>query len=284
MLSSIRRLALPILSLLFGPSFCAEEPKLTIPGVKENIEFAAPDGVSQKLDVFVPEGDGPFPTCILVHGGGWTNGNKRVYITPIFEPLTKAGFVWFSINYRLSPKYRWPACADDVAAAVKWVRAHAAEYKVDPKRIALIGESAGAHLAAWVGMKDDPETRVAAVVPFYIPSDLEHQSRKAGKALDAFKSLLDFTELNDEAYKKLHDASPINFVRPGLPPFLLLHGDKDQLVPYEQSTMLQEKLKAAGNTCELITIPGGVHGMGGWDKLKSDYRDQLVKWLKEKLK
>src|SRR5258708_2167758 len=132
------RMLLGLALLASRQLFCADEPKLNIDGATENIEFAAPGGVSLKLDAYVPDGPGPFSTCILVHGGGWRNGNKRVYITPLFEPLTKAGFVWFTINYRLAPAHRWPACAEDVAAAVKWVKAHAIEYKVDPKRIALI--------------------------------------------------------------------------------------------------------------------------------------------------
>ena len=271
------------LGLLAGQSFGAEEPKLNIPGAKENIEFSAPGGVSLTLDAHVPDGPGPFATCILVHGGGWINGNKRVYITPLFEPLTKAGFVWFTINYRLAPAHRWPDCGDDVTAAVKWVKAHAAEYKVDPKRIALIGESAGAHLVAWVGTQNDPETRVAAVVPFYLPGDLELQTKKTGKIDAPLVALLNVTELDDAARKTLRAASPIDQIKPGLPPFLLIHGDHDVTVPYEQSTLFQAKMKAAGNVCDLITIPGGAHGMGGWDKLKSDYREQLEKWLHDKI-
>ena len=269
--------------LLASQLFCADEPKLNIDGVKENIEFAAPDGGSLKLDAHVPDGPGPFAACILVHGGGWRNGNKRVYITPLFEPLTKAGFVWFTVNYRLAPAHRWPACAEDVAAAVKWVKAHAAEYKVDPKRIALIGESAGAHLVAWIGTQKDPETSVAAVVPFYSPGDLELQTKKTGTVGDAMGALLGLTELNEDARKALRAASPIDQIKAGMPPFLLIHGDNDQMVPYEQSPLFQAKMKAAGNVCDLITVPGGGHGMGGWDKLKSDYREQLVKWLREKL-
>jgi len=165
--------------LLATNSFSADEPKLTLPGVKEDIEFASPGGISLKLDAFIPDGPGPFPACILVHGGGWKNGNKRVYITPLFEPLAKSGFAWFAINYRLAPEHRWPACADDVKAGIKWVKAHAAEYKIDPNRIALIGESAGAQLAAFVAAQNDADTRVAAVVPFYCPADFELIARTA---------------------------------------------------------------------------------------------------------
>src|SRR5262249_38414455 len=108
-----------------------------IPGLRENIEFARAGGESLTLDAYVPDGAGPFPPCILVPGGGFMRGDKQTFITPIFAPLAKAGFTWFTINYRLAPKHRWPACADDVATAIRWVRAHAAEYKVDPRRIAI---------------------------------------------------------------------------------------------------------------------------------------------------
>jgi acetyl esterase/lipase len=129
----------------------AEEKPFTFPGLKQDIEFAKVGDVSLTLDAFVPEGSGPFATCILVHGGGFTKGDKHSFITPLFEPLAKAGFTWFTINYRLAPQHRWPACAEDVASAIRWVKAHAADYKVDVNRIAIIGESAGGHLVSWAG-------------------------------------------------------------------------------------------------------------------------------------
>ena len=248
---------------------------------KTDIEFAQPGGVSLTLDAFVPEGDGPFAACILVHGGGFTKGDKTSFIKPLFEPLSKAGFVWFTINYRLAPQNRYPACVEDVASAVRWVKAHAKEYKVDAGKIALIGESAGGHLVSLVGVRGEGETRVAAVVPFYGPHDLVFQceSRKAlGPSMEA---LFGLTELNDDARKILHEASPSTYVKAGLPPFLLIHGDKDDKVPYAQSPMFQEKMKAAGNVCDLITIPGGIHGMGSWDKLGSDYATQMIEWLRK---
>jgi alpha-L-fucosidase 2 len=98
------------------------------------------------------------------------------------------------------------------------------------------------------------------------------------------QALLGLTELNDEAWKRLREASPSSYVRGGTPPFLLIHGDKDAQVPYAQSPRFQEQMKAAGNVCDLITIPEGAHGMGGWDKLGSDYRQQMVAWLKKTLK
>lgn len=248
--------------------------------LKTDVEFAKAGGVSLTLDAFVPEGEGPFPTAILVHGGGFVRGNKQTYIKPLFEPLSKAGFTWFTINYRLAPDYKFPAQAEDVEAAIKWVRAHAKEYKVDLKRIALIGESAGGHLVSYVGTDNTPELGLAAVIPFYAPHDLETRARESGKISASMTALLGLTELNEDSLRKLHDASPISHVKKGLPPFLLIHGTKDAQVPYDQSVKFQEKMKAAGNTCELFTIPDGGHGMGGWDKAHPEYKDKVVSWLK----
>src|SRR5689334_16842911 len=118
-------------------------------GLEGDIEYGKAADVSLKLDAWIPEGNGPFVAVNLVHGGGWNHGDKADNFRWVFEPLSKAGFAWFSVNYRLAPKYLYPAAIDDVLLAVKYVEAHAAEYRVDPKRIALSGESAGGHIVAY---------------------------------------------------------------------------------------------------------------------------------------
>ena len=278
----MKRLAL-LLSLLLTTALHAADKSFDLPGMKHDIEFAKVGDVSLTLDAYVPEGAGPFATCILVHGGGFTKGDKQSFIKPLFEPLAKAGFVWFTINYRLAPQHQWPACADDVATAIKWVKAHAADFKADPKRIALIGESAGGHLVSWAGVTGEGETRVAAVVPFYAPHDLVVQV-KMRNALGGLAGLIGSEEMNDATMKKLADMSPMNRIKPGLPPFLQIHGDKDDKVPHSQSVEFEKKMKAAGNSCETITTPGGIHGMGGWEKLGSDYQAKLIEWLRKTLK
>jgi len=252
--------------------------------LKTDIEFARPGGVSLTLDAFVPEGKGPFPTCILVHGGGFTRGDKTSFIKPLFEPLSQAGFTWFTINYRLAPTNRFPANIEDTEAAIRWVKAHAKEYKVDTKRIAIIGESAGGHIVSLVGVRAKGETSVAAVVPIYAPHDLEFQVKARDALGPSMEALFGLTELNDAAWKVLREASATSYLRKGLPPYLLIHGTKDDKVPYEQSVKFQEKMKALGNACDFITIKDGGHGMGGWAKLNSDYQEQLIAWLKKTLK
>lgn len=265
-------LALPILALAFTAR--AE--------LKTDIEFAKPGGVSLTLDAFVPDGPGPFPTCILVHGGGFTKGDKTSFIKPLFEPLGQAGFAWFTINYRLAPGYKWPACLDDVESAIRWVRSHAKEYKVDTARIALIGESAGGHLVSMAGVRSHGDTALAAVVPFYAPHDLVFQCENRHSVGAGLAGLFGISEeLNDAARRVLREASSTTYLKAGLPPFLLIHGDKDDKVPYEQSPRFQKQTRELGNTCDLITIPGGSHGMGGWSKLGSKYAEEMIAWLRK---
>lgn len=272
-----------LLSLLFISILHAADAPFNVPGLKKDIEFTKAGDVSLTLDAYVPQGEGPFATCILVHGGGFTKGNKHTFITPLFEPLTKAGFVWFTIDYRLAPQHQWPACAEDVNAAIKWVKAHAAEYKVDVKRIALIGESAGGHLVSWAGVTATDETKVAAVVPFYAPHDLVPHVKRRNE-MRGLGDLIGSSEMSEVNFKKLEQMSPSQFVKPGLPPFLQIHGDADTTVAHEQSVQFEAKMKAAGNSCETITVPGGGHGMGGWSKLNSDYAEQMIAWLRKTLK
>lgn len=275
---------LGFLTILFALTLhAADKPVVNIPGLKQDIEFAKAGDVSLTLDAFVPEGAGPFVTCILVHGGGFTKGDKQTFITPLFEPLAKAGFTWFTINYRLAPQHQWPACVDDTASAIKWVKAHAAEYKVDVNRIAIIGESAGGYLVSALGVTGKGETRVAAVVPFYAPHDLVTHVKRRNE-LRGLAGLIGRDTLDEETWSKLAIISPSLQMRSGLPPFLLIHGDADTTVDYDQSVQFQAKMKAAGNSCDLITVPGGGHGMGGWAKLNSDYAAQMIAWLRQTLK
>jgi pectinesterase len=258
-------------------SDCAAKARL-----RKDIEYSRAGDESLRLDACVPEGQGLFPAVIMVHGGGWSNGDKTQGVNPLFASISHARLGWFSINYRQAPKHRYPASVEDVETAIRWVKQHAAEFKVDPERLALLGESAGGHLVAWAVVRAKDDTRVAAAVPFYAPVDLESDTERRGGLSLSLRDLFGRSyEVNDEVTKLLREASPINFVHAGLPPFLLVHGTADMSVPYSQSVQLQTKLKAAGVPCDLITIDDGVHGMGRWED--TSYRDKVVKWIVEKL-
>src|SRR5204862_5178920 len=133
----------------------------------KDIVYREVQGIALLMDAHLPDGAGPFPAAILVHGGGWVAGDKQQYITYIFQPLSDSGFAWFSINYRLAPEFKFPDDSDDVESAISFVRKNAAMYKVDPGKIALIGESAGGHLVSYVGARSGRSARVAAVVSMY---------------------------------------------------------------------------------------------------------------------
>jgi alpha-L-fucosidase 2 len=272
-----------MMRLLFW--FCAAAAALTAAEFKTDIEFAKPDGVSLTLDASIPDGAGPFPAVIVVHGGGFVRGDKQTYVKPLFPVLTGAGFTWFTINYRLAPRYRFPAPVRDVESAVKWVKQNARAYKVDPKRIALVGESAGGHLVAYVGVTSAPQLGIAAVVPFYAPHDFVGRARQMGIGETTQQFLGIGKEMTRENVAVMNNASPYAHVKPGLPPFLLIHGTVDKLVPYSQSTRMQRKLKDAGVRCDLYTVDGGEHGMGSWEKLgKHEWKTYLGDWLKQALR
>lgn len=253
-------------------------------GLRKDLEYSQAGGESLRLDACLPDGDGPFPAAILVHGGGWASGDKTERIDPLFAPLLKAGVGWFSINYRHAPKHRYPLAVEDVEAAVRWVKKHAAELKIDPQRLALAGESAGGHLVAMAAVRATDETRVAAVVPVYAPVDLESDTQRRGGLSISLRGLFGRTQMNDETVRLLREASPINYVRAGLPPFLLVHGTADMSVLYSQSVQLRTKLQAAGVECDLITIDDGVHDMRRWEDLSPDYKDRIAAWIAAKLR
>ena len=257
---------------------------LTAATVQADLEYGKAGDVSLRLDACVPDGPGPFPAVILVHGGAWNSGDKtggsgKGLIAPMFEPLTRGGFVWFSINYRLAPQHPYPACIEDVETAIRWVKVHAAEFHVDPNRIALSGESAGGHLVALAAVRAAGATRVAAVVPFYGPFDLVGGLRAGDLLRPPLQQLFGSEKLDRATAVRLHEASPIEHVKPGLPPFLLVHGSEDARVSHRQSEDFQAALRKAGVTCDLITVPGGGHGMKSWATLGSDYQAQVVAWL-----
>lgn len=244
--------------------------------VTNNIEYVKRSSGPLLLDVSIPEGPGPFPAVIVVHGGGFTHGNKRMFTTPIFEPLSYGRFAWFTIDYRLAPAVRAQEQVDDVLSALAWVHQHTAEYRVDRQRIALMGESAGAYLVDYAAAVAPKETPIAGVVSFYGPADLaiQFKDKPVPDGLKAFFS------------DGLQKMSPVNMVREGMPPFLLLHGTADELVPYEESPKFCEALKAHGNQCDLYTIPGARHGMSRWEEHadQQGYKFQVIGWLTRTLK
>ena len=251
----------------------------------KDVEYGEAAGVHLLLDAQIPDGEGPFPAAILVHGGGWVAGDKQQYITYIFKPLSSTGIAWFSINYRLAPQFKFPADADDVEAAIRFVKANAKKYKVDPKRIALIGESAGGHLVSYVGARNRPDSRVAAVVSMYGIHDFISAAVAWKPVPHEILDLFGIQSVDAESAPALIKASPITYISPDMPPFLLIHGSSDEDVPYAQSVEMCKKMKDAGAHCDLITVKGAPHGMDHWEPRPEFrwYKKALTDWLQKTL-
>ncbi|MBE7535344.1 MAG: alpha/beta hydrolase [Anaerolineales bacterium] len=246
--------------------------------VERDVTYCAMDGVALKMDVYYPsENDGRFAVTMFVHGGGWSSGDKSKGAGATELPaLQKAGFLAVAINYRLAPEYVFPAMIEDAKCAVRFLRAHADEYNLDPNRIGVFGGSAGGHLVSMLGVTDesagfdvgeylDQSSRVQAVVDMFGPADLTasvaNDSETVRNAFGNFDLAL---------------ASPVTYVSADDPPFLILHGEKDPLVPMAQSEELLAKLQAAGVPAELVQVANAAHGFKPVGGEISPSREEIV--------
>ena len=233
--------------------------------LEEDVPYRQVDGETLKLDVARPKaGDGPFPCVVFIHGGGWRAGDKHDFRAGIFGVATQ-GVVGVSVQYRFAPRHPFPAQLDDVKAAVRYVRDHAKELKVDPDRIAALGGSAGAHLALMLATTSDEDPRdatsaaVKAAVSLAGPVDLTRRYPDASRYM-----LEDFLGQDHKADRAVQEkASPLFHLNAGDAPVLLIHGTKDELVPYDQIPTFAVACKNAGVEAEVFTIEGGGHGGGG---------------------
>lgn len=224
----------------------------------DQIYARRPDG-NLPADVYVPAGEGPFPGVIVIHGGGWANG-ERSDMRRVAEHLAASGFVAINITYRLLPAHRFPAQIHDCKAAVRWARVHARRLRLDPERLAAFGYSAGAHLALLLGTTGPGEglegvvstisSRVQAVVAGSGPSDLRGYENS-----QLISQLLGGPEAGREQLYAA--ASPITHVSGDDAPTLLYHGLQDAVVRYEQSEAMAAALRLAGVPAKLIATPFG---------------------------
>jgi acetyl esterase/lipase len=230
---------------------------------QENVSYGSVNGTDLLVDIYQSPARGTksSPAVVLIHGGGWTDLDKST-TRAMGQFLARSGYVAFSVNYRLfhGTENRWPAQLDDVQRAVRWVRANAAKYNVDPERIGAFGHSAGAQLAALLGMeetRDNSEpslasysSKVQAVVDVSGPSDFT-----IGHNADGTGFLARFLGADYSTHPEVwREASPAFRVSKGDAPFLILHGTQDQEVPISQAQELFEKLQSAGVPVSFIKI------------------------------
>lgn len=240
--------------------------------VQKDITYCSPGGTPQLLDVYTPQDNQKtHPLIIHVHGGSWVGGSKSDdNMMPVIAALTDKGFTVASINYRLAPDYKFPAQIQDVKCAIRYMRANASKYSINPAKIGLLGESAGGHLSALAGLSQNVQEfnsdenasvsdQVSAVVDLFGPANLV--SFTAGSSILA-KALPTFLGSYSAAA-----ASPTNYIDPSDPPMLIIHGDSDTLVPLSQSQELLSALQTTGVTSSLITVKNAGHGL---DLVKGD--------------
>jgi len=256
------------------------------PAQQQNPPFLQPDNVEIQrdlvyssvgsgelhLDLFLPkEGAGPFPAVVYIHGGGWTGGNKSAFQRQAAYMATK-GYVGACMEYRLSGEARYPAAVHDSKAAVRWLRANAARYRIDAKRMGAAGGSAGGHLVAFLGTTGEKKefegqggnagvsTRVRAVAAFNPVLDMT-MVRMRDPAASASGALEKFLGASYAERPDLYaEASPTTHVSRDSAAFLFLHGTADTTVPYQQSVEMMKKLKEAGVYADLFSAEDARHG------------------------
>lgn len=267
-----------------GPAMTSRPPSQpnTPAGVKafRDVQYATVGNIKLRMDVLVPTAQsaasagspaGPLPLVVFIHGGGWRMGSKEANRARFLVPR---GYVVASINYRLTPQASWPAQIEDCKAAIRYLRAHASDYSIDPERVGVFGTSAGGHLAALLGTSGeikgleggvgectDQSSRVQAVVDFFGPADFPNfQATPQVEAIITSPKDGLFRGTADEIHKMAVEASPVTHATKDDPPFLICHGDKDTTVPIRQSELLETALKKAGVDVTFHVVKGAGHG------------------------
>ena len=257
-------------------SSCAEYAPPHEHGEKiyRNVLFASPGGHPLRMDLYVPPTVEAAPVVIWIFGGSWRIGSKAYHVN--VRDLTRHGMAVAAIQYRLSGTATYPAQIEDCAEALRWLQSHGSHYHIDPSRIGLSGESAGGHLAALLGtMKGTPSVR--AVFAMYPPTDLVTLGRKYANPQQPSDIDRLFGGPIEQKLKAAREVSPVNHVTSSSPPFLLMHGSLDELVPLQQSEKLNNRLHDAGVESTLIVVPGKGH----WFRLTEDQLKKVADFFRQ---
>jgi acetyl esterase/lipase len=301
-----RLAALSVVVALVGPTFGQEVER------KRDVIYAKKMGYALTMDVATPAKANGLGVVACV-SGGWVSRHESIegVLKTLAKPLTDRGYTVFAVVHGSQPKFTIPEVLEDMHRAVRYIRAHAADFKIDPDRLGITGASAGGHLSLMQGVgglpgdpkATDPVEKVASGVQcvgcFFPPTDFFNYGETGKPAkpgvegvLKPFKAPFDFHEFKDGAYERITDPekrkeinkaiSPVYHVTKASAPTLLIHGDKDTLVPIQQSELMIAKLKEAGVPCQLVVKPGASHGWSGLDKDVVTIADWFDKHLAKK--
>jgi acetyl esterase/lipase len=258
---------------------------------QENLVFGTGGGRELKLDLYAPKGDGPFPGVVVVHGGGWTGGNKEAFRS-MAQQLAAKGFVAVTIDYRLAGEAQFPGAVEDCKAAVRWMRANGKKYHIDPKRIGGVGGSAGGHLIGMVattakskkfegsGGNEKQSSGLQACVMMGAGID---QATRAAETPKPIQNQLVFFGGTYADKKDLYVAgSPITHLSKDTPPILLIEGEFDS--PGERYVEFRQKLDALKVPNRLVIVQGGKHGCWGSNPWFTPFVEEIAGFLHETLK
>jgi alpha-L-fucosidase 2 len=230
-----------------------------------------------KLDAFIPRTTRPVPAVIIVHGGGWEAGDKVTYVTPLFEPLARAGLAWFSIDYRLTPASTHEEQLTDLRAAIRFIRAGHTRFNIDPARIVLVGESASGQMVTQIATED---ASLSGVVSFYGVYDFPAMVSDASPR-SLLVRLFRRHALDDESREVLKRYSPLYRAHGNMPPMLLVNGTGERL--WAQAQAFARRLSDLGVSHEVIALDGAPHGLENWEGRAewTTYKRRLVEWIRQ---
>lgn len=269
--------------------------------VFEDITYKVVEGQALKLDIYMGNviDDKKSPTIVYVHGGFWAFGNKKseiLYLKHLINVLNNKGFTFVSIDYRLANKNtKFPEPAKDVKDAIRWLRKNAVNYNIDENKIGICGNSAGGHLALLGGLTDDSmylgdadlkniSSKVNFIISFFGPTDL---SLVKGKKYTAITKNLIGGTINDMKNNYIN-ASPMYYLSKNNPPILLIHGEKDIIVPISQSKSLYEKAKSLAIDVEFVSVKNASHGLvsisGEINPSLKDITNKVILFIEDKFK
>ena len=256
---------------------------ITLPEVRieRDIQFANPDGQQLKLNVYRPLTPGKYPSLIVIYGGAWREGNPSDYES-FSRYIAAQGYSVIAIDYRHAPQYQFPTQLEDVQTALSYISDRVDELEIDRQRVALIGRSAGAQLASIVAYQNQSSIKFQAIINYYGPVNLVsgYRNPPAPDPIDTRQVLENFLGGTPETKLNLYQqASPINYLKPNLPPSLLIYAQRDHLVQAKYGKLLYEKLQITNNCAALLTIPWAEHA---FDVVFSGISNQLALYYTER--